>query len=90
MGARTIGKHNTLHRDILKTVQRFQRTTGVDKVVLGHPKNCRHRFTPGCVKFNRLIPNGIELKAYDGNGLRPVYLYTKQPDEVLRQLRLGS
>lgn len=78
------GKHSTLHRSLRSFAAKMERIGA--KIILGRPESARHKYAPGTVRFSKDLDGGIEVKAYDGNGLRKIFIRTKDKPKVLEAL----
>lgn len=76
-------RHQTLHKEIKGNILKLRNHHQVKKVVIGPYENCRHRYSPGAIVWQRDITSGFKLNGYDGSGIYTFYLYLKE--EVYRQ-----
>ncbi len=74
-GSHGEGRHTTLDKDTRRSVDWLHLQAGVKRIILGPIDVCKHAFTPGTLRIKREMPGGLELKAYFGVGIRPLYCY---------------
>jgi hypothetical protein len=46
----------------------------VTKVVLGFSKACRHRYSPGIIRYKNDVDGGIKVNGYSGNGVMDIFI----------------
>lgn len=68
------GKHTTLDKNLKNSVLWLEGLPGVNKVILGISEACRHRYTPGHLRFKREVEGGIKLNGYSGNGIIDIFV----------------
>ncbi len=56
------------------------------KVIMGRAEGARHKYAPGTVRLSKDLDGGVEVKAYDGNGIRKIFIRTKDKAKVLEAL----
>ena len=78
------GKHSTIMKSTKKFVSKMERLGA--KVILGRPESARHRYAPGAIRFSKDIDGGIEVKAYDGKGVRKIFIRTDDKEAVLKAI----
>lgn len=78
------GKHSSISKHLRKFASKMERLGA--KIILGVPESARHRYAPGTVRFSKDLDGGIEVKAYDGKGLRKIFIRTKDKAAVLKAI----
>jgi hypothetical protein len=73
--------HQTLHKEIKANFLKLYKHSKVKKIVIGPYENCRHRYSPGSIVWQKDTVNGFRLKGYDGSGIYRFYLYLNNKDD---------
>ena len=68
------GRHQTLSKNLRRSVDWLENRPGVKKVVLGLAEACRHRRSPGDLKVRRATDAGLHLNGYSGTGVIKLFL----------------
>lgn len=68
------GRHKSLDKHLKHSIRWLESISGVTKVVLGISESCRHKFTPGTLRFKMDVAGGIKINAYSGNGVMDVFV----------------
>ena len=68
------GKHTTLDKSLRPSVHWVEKLPGVTKVVLGFSKACRHRYSPGIIRYRNDVDGGIKANGYSGNGVMDLFI----------------
>ena len=68
------GRHTSLDKHLKPSVHWIESIPEVTKVVLGFSENCRHKYSPGCIRFKQDVAGGIKVNAYSGNGVIDIYI----------------
>jgi hypothetical protein len=63
------GKHQSLTKDLKPSIKWLESLNGVTKIVIGISEACRHKYSPGHLRFKSDADGGIKLNAYSGNGV---------------------
>ena len=69
-----IAKHKSLGKDLKRSVDWLQKFDSVTKVVLGRVEACRHKYSPGHIRFQMDKDGGISTKGYSGNGVMDIFI----------------
>ena len=68
------GKHQSLSKNLKRSVGWLETRPGVRKIVLGLSEACRHKRTPGDLKVRRATDAGLHLNGYSGTGVVRLFL----------------
>ena len=68
------GRHTSAGKDLDRSLRWLERQPGVKKVVLGFTEACRHRYSPGHLRYQRDGDGGFHAKGYSGNGVVNVFV----------------
>lgn len=68
------GRHTSVDKHLKKNVLWLEKTPGVTKVVLGISEACRHKFTPGHIRFKMDVDGGIKVNGYSGKGVTDIFI----------------
>lgn len=68
------GRHKSLDKHVKRNVLWLESFPAVKKVVLGLSESCRHRYTPGHIRFKMNVRGGIKANAYSGNGVTDIFI----------------
>ncbi len=81
-----MGRHKSVDRNLRQSISWLKSLDGVSKVVLNRTDNCRHKFTPGHLRIQRIDDAGLHINAYGGNGVVVAFVRIK-PIEMLDGIR---
>lgn len=68
------GRHKSLDKHLKHSIHWLEQQPGVTKVVLGISESCRHRYSPGHLRFKMDVDGGIKINAYSGNGVMDIFV----------------
>lgn len=68
------GRHTTLDKHVKRSVAWIESIPAVTKVVLGFSESCRHRYSPGHIRFKMNVRGGIKVNAYSGRGVTDIFI----------------
>ncbi|HSX20272.1 MAG TPA: hypothetical protein VLG38_03995 [Gammaproteobacteria bacterium] len=68
------GRHTSLDKHVKRSVLWIESIPSVTKVVLGFSESCRHRYSPGQIRFKQNVRGGIKVNAYSGNGVTDIFI----------------
>lgn len=68
------GKHQSLDKDLNKSIRWLESVAGVKKIVIGISEACRHKYPPGHLRFKKDVDGGIKINAYSGNGVVDLFI----------------
>ncbi len=83
------GRHKTLDAHVKRSVLWIEKIPYVTKVVLGFSESCRHRYSPGQIRFRMNVRGGIKVNAYSGRGVTDMFIRVdpiEKRDEVIAML----
>lgn len=69
-----LGKHKTIRTELKQSVSWLESLAEVNRVILGLTDNCRHKYTPGTLRYRRVVPGGFLVNGYHGNGVTGIYV----------------
>lgn len=75
-------KHQTLHKEVKINVNRLRAHKFIKRISIGPYENCRHKYRPGVLKFQRETSSGWKINGYDGSGIYTLYIYLEQPESI--------
>ena len=55
------GKHKSLDNKLKKSIKWICKQKSVTKIILGLSESCRHRYSPGHIKFKYNVKKGIKV-----------------------------
>ena len=76
------GRHKSLDKELKRSVLWLESIPAVKKVVLGFSENCRHKYSPGVVRFKNEVPGGIKVNGYAGFGVVDMFIKIEPIEEV--------
>lgn len=83
------GRHQSLDKELKRNILALEKLEYVEKVVLGISECCRHKFTPGAIKFKLDVDGGIKVNGYSGKGVTDIFIHvTPEKREELKELIL--
>ena len=68
------GRHKSLDKHLKKSVKWIYNQKSVEKVILGFSESCRHKYTPGYIKFKHNVKQGIKVNGYSGKGVTDIFI----------------
>lgn len=68
------GKHQSMGKDLKRSVIWLENIPAVKKVVLGISEACRHKYSPGCIRFKMDVNGGIKVNGYSGTGVTDIFV----------------
>ena len=68
------GRHTSLDKHLKLSISWIESIPEVTKVVLGFSESCRHKYSPGFVRFKQNVAGGIKINGYSGNGVIDIYI----------------
>ena len=71
------GRHQTLDKELKRSIRWLETIEGVSKIVIGQSEACRHKYTPGYLRFKMDVDAGITLNGYSGNGVVNLFIKIK-------------
>jgi len=75
------GRHTSAGKELDRSLRWLENQAGVKKVVLGLTEACRHRYTPGHLKYQRDGDGGFHIKGYSGNGVVNAFVVAGDADK---------
>ncbi len=75
------GRHTTLDKHVKRSVAWLETIPFVKKVVLGFSESCRHRYSPGHLRFRMNVRGGFKVNAYSGNGVTDMFIKIEPIEE---------
>ncbi len=67
-------RHKTLDKHLKSNVLWIEELHGVQKVVLGISEACRHKYSPGHIRFKQDVEGGIKVTGYSGKGVIDIFI----------------
>jgi hypothetical protein len=68
------GRHKSLDKDLKRSVEWLKSFTYVTKVVIGISECCRHRYSPGTLRWKSDVAGGMKLNGYSGKGITDLFV----------------
>lgn len=68
------GKHQSLDKSLKNNIFWIENLSEVKKVIIGYSESCRHRYSPGSIRFKIGTASGIKVFGYSGNGITDIYI----------------
>jgi len=68
------GKHKSVDKHLKKNILWLEELPNVSKVVLGVSEACRHKYSPGHLRFKMDVDGGIKINGYSGNGVMDIFV----------------
>lgn len=68
------GKHKSLDNKLKKSVKWIYMQPSVRKIVIGFSESCRHKYSPGYIKFKHNVKKGMKVNGYSGKGVTDIFI----------------
>jgi len=68
------GKHTSVEKELKRNLLWLERLDCVTKVVIGSSEACRHRYSPGTIRFKMDVDGGIKVNGYSGKGVTDIFI----------------
>lgn len=68
------GKHKSLDKALKPNIRWLESLFCIKKVVLGISEACRHRYSPGTLRFKSDVDGGIKMNGYSGIGVTDIFV----------------
>ena len=68
------GRHKSLDKNLKKSIKWIYKQKSVTKVILGFSENCRHKYSPGYIKFKHNVKKGMKVNGYSGKGITDIFI----------------
>lgn len=68
------GKHQSMGKDLKRSIRWLETIPSVKKVVLGFSEACRHKYAPGVIRFKMDVDGGIKVNGYSGTGVTDIFV----------------
>lgn len=68
------GRHTSLDKHAKRSILWIESIPAVKKVVLGFSESCRHKYSPGHIRFKSNVAGGIKVNSYSGNGVTDIFI----------------
>ena len=69
-----LGKHQSMGKDLKRSVKWLETIPSITKVVLGFSEACRHKYSPGHIRFKMDVDGGIKVNGYSGKGVTDIFI----------------
>jgi len=69
-----MSKHKSLDKHVKKNIEWIKSLSAVSKIVIGISESCRHKYSPGHIRFKMDVDGGIKINAYSGNGVTDLFI----------------
>ena len=69
-----LGKHQSMDKHLKRSIAWLKDTPSVTKIVLGFSECCRHKFSPGVLRFKSDVEGGIKINGYSGKGVTDIFI----------------
>ncbi|MCB1826961.1 MAG: hypothetical protein KDH94_00955 [Coxiellaceae bacterium] len=63
-----------MDKDLKRSVRWLESLPAVTKVVLGFSEACRHKYSPGSLRFKMDADGGIKINGYSGKGVTDIFV----------------
>ncbi len=74
--------YHTVAKDLKKVIKKIEKILYVTKVKITVSESCRHRFSPGKFKIQRIVESGIRAKGFTGYGVQYFYIYIEPVSKI--------
>lgn len=92
--AKTFARHQTIHPSLKRQIDTLRGVPGVDRVILGPSRGCRHNRPVGTLKIQTTVPTGIRMLGYSDRGVSEFYVITSNSDgtrcEIVKRFELDE
>lgn len=68
------GRHTSLDKHLKPSIAWIETIPWVSRVVLGFAESCRHKYSPGHIRWKQDVAGGIKINAYSGNGIIDIFI----------------
>ena len=68
------GKHKSLDKKLKKSIKWIYKQKSVKKIILGISENCRHKYSPGHIRFKHNAKKGMKVNGYSGTGIIDIFI----------------
>lgn len=68
------GRHKSLDKDLKRSIEWLQSFPFVTKTVIGISECCRHKYSPGVLRWKSDVPGGIKMNGYSGKGVTDIFV----------------
>ena len=75
-------RHQTIRKELKQNYLKLKTHKYVKNIALGRYDNCRHRYTPGVIRYQMGITNGFKAFGYDGSGVIPLFVYVSPLEKI--------
>jgi hypothetical protein len=82
------GKHKTVRTELKQSVVWLESLTEVRRVILCLTENCRHKYSPGTLRYRRDSPGGALLNGYHGNGITDIFIHIDPIERKMDVLKM--
>ncbi|MFI4954659.1 MAG: hypothetical protein ACHP9Y_01990 [Gammaproteobacteria bacterium] len=85
------GRHKSLDKDLKRSIEWLQSFSYVTKTVIGISECCRHKYSPGSLRWKSDVPGGIKINGYSGKGVTDIFVkvdpigYREQVKQMLSE-----
>ena len=69
-----LGKHQSMDKNLKRSISWLKKIPSVTKIVLGFSECCRHKFSPGFLRFKSDVDGGIKINGYSGKGVTDIFV----------------
>jgi len=74
------GRHKSAGNDLDRSIRWLESQDIVKKVILGFTESCRHKYSPGHLRFKSDVSGGIKVNGYSGNGVVDLFIRAESED----------
>ena len=67
-------KHQSIEKELKRNLLWLEKLDCITKVVIGISEACRHRYSPGVIRFRSDVDGGIKVNGYSGKGVTDIFL----------------
>ncbi len=68
------GRHTSLDKHLKNNILWIENLPAVQKVILGISEACRHKYSPGHIRFKMDVNGGIKAIGYSGTGVVDIFI----------------
>jgi len=80
--AKQFARHQTIHPSLKRQIDILREIPGVDRVILGPSRGCRHNRPVGTLKIQTSVPTGIRLVGFSDRGVSEFVVITSETDKT--------